>query len=639
MKKRYIVILLLAQSMMLCAQQVRVGAKRALVSSSQVSAATSLAPSASAVKPRVLAATERALGHTDGDSITTNGAYLGEAGTYRVGAVLSSDKLSDYKGCKVVGLRFALSQSIGKTSAYIYNVVDGYANSLVETTVRRTSDGWNEVRFNSSQEYTIQGDDQLIFGFDYNESDAMVAAKNGALCFYTPKTEDPNASLLLQDDAFYPMTGVGNLCVQLIVDVSNLPKKDVRLTHLLAGNKYKTLGEDIDAYVQFSNTGLDDLASMRFGYRFDNGAVTYIDSNSALKSGEVGSVNKLLAMPSGMKPGSHKLTFYVDKIDGGIPTVTAGDTLTNSFVVYTKSLKRQQTYVEQYCSQKNYLGTLVNDQMNAVALDDSICLVNVYKDGETLSASGSAYLDELYAYTYPCFTIDRFYFMGENSIAFDVNDYASMMPTLVGDAVRMLVKEARLNPALATVDIRPSYSADSREITLDVSGELTDEAKTIYGDLGLTVMLTEDNVKSPQVELNAAGDATQTNRNYVHNHVLRAYLTEPTGDKMDIADGKYTARLTYTLPSAWVADNITAVAVVGKYLPEVDDNNVFDADITNAASVKVTAGGTGIGNVKVEPSAADGVYTLNGMRVGGSVKAKGIYIVRTDGVARKVVVK
>lgn len=639
MRKIYVTTFLLAQAMMLSAQQLRVGAEHSFVVSRQARAMAPLPPLASPVKPRVLAATERAVGHTDGDSITTKGVYLGAAGTYRVGAAISADNLSSYKGCKIVGLRFALSQSVGKTSAYIYNVVDGYANSLLETTVRRTSEGWNEVRFNSSQEYTIHGDEQLIFGFDYNESEAMTAGKNGALCFYTPQTETPNASLLLQNDAFYSLTGVGNLCVQLIVDVSSLPKKDVRLTHLLAGNKYKKLGDDIDAYVQFSNTGLDDIASMRFAYRFDDGDVTYIDDSRTVKSGAVASVEQLVKMPQGMKPGSHKFTFYVDKIDGAAPTTTVGDTLTNNFVVYTKALKRQQTYVEQYCSQKTYLGTLVNDQMNAVALDDSVCLVNVYKDGETLSASGSAYLDELYAYTYPCFTVDRFYFMGENSIAFDVNDYAGMMPSLVGDAVRMLVAEARMNPAFATIDIKPSYSASTREITLDVSGDVTEEANAIYGGLGLTVMLTEDGVKSPQVALNAEGNATQTDRDYVHNHVLRTYLTEPTGDKVDIDGGKYTAHFTYTLPSAWVADNITAVAVVGKYMPQVDDTNVLDADISNAARVKVVADGTGIGGVKAAPAAADGVYTINGIRVDGTARAKGVYIIRKDGVARKVVVK
>lgn len=340
----------------------------------------------------------------------------------------------------------------------------------------------------------------------------MVAAKRGALCFYQPKTEDSNASLLLKDDAFYTMSDAGNLCVQLIIDVSSLPKKDVHLTHLPAGNKFKTPEETLDTYLQYTNSGLEDIASMRLGYRFDDGAVTYIDVDGSVKAGAIGGVNKLIKMPQDIKPGSHKLTFYADKIDGAVPTVTEGDTHVNRFVVYTKQLKHQQTYVEQYCSQKSYFGSLVNDQMNSVAADDFICLANVYKDGEMLSVGSSAYLDELYAYTYPCFTVDRFYFMGENSIAFDVNDYASMMPTLVSGAVRMLVAEARQNPAFATVGMRSSFSQSSRELSLDISGEVTDEVPAIYGNLGLTVLLTEDGVKAQQVVLNSAGNATQIDK-------------------------------------------------------------------------------------------------------------------------------
>ena len=56
-------------------------------------------------------------------------------------------------------------------------------------------------------------------------------------------------------------------------------------------------------------------------------------------------------MPKDITPGAHKLTVFVDNIEGSTPTKPDGDEIANSFVVYTKSLERQQTYVEQYCSQ------------------------------------------------------------------------------------------------------------------------------------------------------------------------------------------------------------------------------------------------------------------------------------------------
>ena len=126
----------------------------------------------------------------------------------------------------------------------------------------------------------------------------------------------------------------------------------------------------------------------------------------------------------------------------------------------------------------------------------------------------------------------------------------------------------------------------------------------------------------------------------MHNHVLRTYLTEPTGDKIEVKDGKYTANFAYRVPSAWDADKMTVVAFVSKYLPQVDADNVFDADIVNAQSAPLSGGqSNGISSVAVDAAAADGVYTLGGMRVDGGTKVKGIYIVRKGGVTREVIVK
>lgn len=591
---------------------------------------------------RVLAATERAVGYTDGDSITTRGAYFGQAGTYRIGALLTADKLSDYKGCKVVGVRFALSQSIGKTTAYIYKVENKQAKPMVENNVRRTSDGWNEMRMNSGQEYTITGNEDLLFGFDYTETAEMAQAEEGALCFYTPKTSDENASLIQQNDGFSSLTGAGNLCVQLIIDISNMPKKDVRLTNLLAGNKYKQKGEQIDAFVQFSNVGTEDINSARFGYQFDNGEITYIDSHDMVKSSGIGSLNKMISMPADIKAGTHKLRFFADKLDGEAIERTDGDTITNSFVVYSpeKTFKRQQTYVEQYNSQDSYLPNYVNKQMTEVAKDDSICLVNTYLEGEPLSVDASNYLDELYAYAYPCFTIDRFYFMGENTIAFDVNDYASLMPSLVSDAVRMLVNEARLNPAFASISIKPTYTEATRTLAMDVSGEVSDEFEPIFSNLGLTVMLTEDKVISRQMYYNELTQKLQTNKNYEHNNVLRAYLTAATGDKQTVSNGKFSAHFTYTIPTTWNPENMKVIALASKYLTKVNDDNVLDADILNAECTSISGSSTGINSITSSAAnqQADGIYTLNGTRVDGK-PSKGIYIVRQNGKSSKVVIK
>ena len=130
--------------------------------------------------------------------------------------------------------------------------------------------------FQHSQEYTITGSEQLLFGFAYNETEDMVADKAGAL-FRRLVAVNDNASLIEKEGAFYNIDGLGNLCVQLILDVSNLPAKAVQLQNLMTGNKYHKPGEQIDGFVMFSNTGLEAINSVRIGYSIDNEEPQYID--------------------------------------------------------------------------------------------------------------------------------------------------------------------------------------------------------------------------------------------------------------------------------------------------------------------------------------------------------------------------
>lgn len=588
---------------------------------------------------RVLSATERTLGYVKGDSITTRGVYVGKAGTFKVGAIITPATLSDYAGCKIVGMRFALSQSIGKSSAFLYNIVDSKASELVSSTVRRTAEGWNEVRFNTAQEYTITGSEQLLFGFAYNETEDMVADKAGALCFDVSSAVNDNASLIEKEGAFYNIYGLGNLCVQLILDVSNLPAKAVQLQNLMTGNKYHKPGEQIDGFVMYSNTGLEAINSVRIGYSIDNEEPQYIDHTEAVASGATGSVEQVFALPQNLSSGDHKIKFFVDKIDGETPAEDAASMIYNDIVVYTQSLPRQKHYVEQYNSQQSYQSALVNEDMSGENSKDNICLVNIYRENEPLNDPSSDYLFGLYAYTYPCFTIDRFYFMSEPYVAFDVNDFIMIMPDIAAQSVELLAAEADKNPSFASIDLKPTFNDASRKLTVTVSGNVVDEYPSVLGNLGITLMLTEDNVKSTQQVLN--GNTVVTDNNYIHNQVFRTYLTSSVGDKVNIVDGKYETTYNFTLPENWKADDMRVVALATRYFDTVDDSNFLEADVTNAMSTTLNGKVNAIESVEASAAdnASDGVYTIDGMKVGDGKLPSGIFVVRKDGKTHKVVIK
>ena len=71
---------------------------------------------------KVLAASERALSYTDGDSITISDICIGKAYTYAIGAWATPQMLRSYAGCKIVGIRFAVGSSIGKSRVFLCRI-------------------------------------------------------------------------------------------------------------------------------------------------------------------------------------------------------------------------------------------------------------------------------------------------------------------------------------------------------------------------------------------------------------------------------------------------------------------------------------------------------------------------------------
>lgn len=597
------------------------------------------------VPSKALSATERAVGYTDGDSITRSSICFGRADTYTVGALVESNMLSYYVGCKIVGIRFALSQSIGNTKVFLKRIdeTQGITTELVNKSVHQTSEGWNEVRFNAAQEHTIANDEGFLFGFDYTETKEMTTSKKGALCCYGKELTCKNAFLEKRKSGdFFCVMGCGNLCVQLIVDVSNLPSKQLTHLQLLSGNKYQKPGAQLDAFLSYSNGGRDSISSCRFGYRFDNGSVTYFESNHLLVPGKSGGVEQMITFPSSLTTGVHQLQIFVDQIDGEVVPPTATDTLSNTFVVYRNGMKRQQHYVEQYTSQESASVTISDALVSSLDNDANICLVNIHQPNTSLSLDASNYLNDLYAYTYPCFTVDRFYFMGERYIAFDYSDYVQVWPSVATDAIRSIVAEAEnTNPAFATVDIAPSYDETTGQLSVTVSGDVSTDASAIFGNMALTVMLAEDNVVAPQLYYSGSAGATGVNNSYVHNQVLRAYMTSPIGDQLTVTGNHYTVNYTTTLDSSWKLKDLKVVALVTKAVDAVTDENVLDVDVTNCNSCKLAdALPNGISQTVTTPSHSEKVYyTLDGVCIPEQQLRSGVYILQQGTKRTKVVVR
>ena len=132
--------------------------------------------------------------------------------------------------------------------------------------------------------------------------------------------------------------------------------------------------------------------------------------------------------------------------------------------------------------------------------------------------------------------------------------------------------------AQVSVHIIPSYNNTTRELKLKVRGTALDtQTQALY----LTVLLKENGLNGPQADYIATWSGWQK---FTHTRVVRAFLTQPTGDVVSIKEQVYEQEYNYALPEGWNAEHCVAVAYV------TDDHLM---PIINAAQAPIINGSTG----------------------------------------------
>ena len=587
---------------------------------------------------------QKLLGYVVTDSITTKGAAFALdtlGGTYRIGAILSSQILSAYEGCHIVGIRLASALDMGRTNVFLCSV-EGYTTTPIIEQKQKIYEGWNNVFFNGDG-YEIKTGEDIFFGYDYVETPEMIKEDKGGICSFG---EDTDNGFYVYGNfgygtALYPISEVGRLCVQLIIDVSSLPLYDIDLTWFDSGFKYKQPGETIDGMLSYSNVGRATIHNYQLGYQIDDEEPVFSEITDSIKTGEMKDWKFSPTLPADFAIGTHTLRIIVGKVEGeNLSEKSKNDTLSTKFAVYRDRLDREKVFMEIYTDQTSpYVPYLNNALKEVTDLTDQIAVINVHKKDTPLGVANALYLHDLYAYTLPSFTVNRAYFPGEAHIAYDMNDYLPMsddpmMKEIIVNILAEILMQDYASPAFATINLEPVYDATTRKVTVKATGNILAEAKAIYGNLALTLILTEDQVKSTQAVYNTILGRITTNNNYTHNHVLRTYITSPIGDIVTEKDGKFEATYEYTLDEGWKADNINIVGILTKKVDAVTADNLLDLDVINANSVNLGV----LTGIKTMPAAAStkssAVYSLDGRRVSTSHLKPGLYIINGKKVIR-----
>lgn len=576
-----------------------------------------------------LTSNQRAIGYTVTDQIDYKGVMVGEVGTYTMGAYMPGQRLEDYKGCKIVGIRVAAARDLGRTTMLL-NTPGASGVETLHEQKQRIYEGWNEVMFNGF-DYEITGENDIFYGFDYTETEDMVKNEEGGLCSVGDEYTD--AFVLYQGGDYYSVSGAGKLCVQLIVDVTNMAAEKMSIGYFDYGFKYKKPSEGLQIFSNFNNVGLNTVDNFRIAVSVDGKILSNetIVPEAPLKYGEYYTLDKTFSL-DGVETGGHDVKVYVDQINGkdfnGLDRAKGG-----KMAIYTESLPRAMTYIEVYADQNSYNSASLDAGFAQMKNDlgEKVTVVKNFRPGNKLAVADGAYLHSLYAYTWPSFTSNRSHFPGETYVAYDMNDYLSIFPGEFTAAILEDIAEQDLeNPAFADLTLKGTVG-EGRTLEVEATGNIMPVARSIYGDLALTVMLVEDEVISSQV--NTSG---RVNSKYSHDDVLRAYVTPAKGVTLDSTKPTFTNKFSVVLPEGYDLSKLRLTGILTQ-AGEANENNLYDYDVINTANAKIE---NLSGIESIMESASEGktkYYNLQGVEIPEEELGSGVYVrVDSDGRTRKV---
>ncbi len=128
-------------------------------------------------------------------------------------------------------------------------------------------------------------------------------------------------------------------------------------------------------------------------------------------------------------------------------------------------------------------------------------------------------------------------------------------------------------PSYISVTPKTTLSSDNSSVDIKVSVAAQNKEMPFQADLRLQVYLVEDGVVSYAQE-GFIGTP------YVHDGIIRRYVTGAEGDPIDISDYADERTYTVTLDKEWKTDNMRVVAFVSNYSTDINYNSVYNAEET-----------------------------------------------------------
>ncbi len=534
----------------------------------QRNAAQPLTPrSMKAPVAKVLGPNQLYMGPYVSDALSDNGLGLaGYQGVFQMGTVLPLEMVEPFSGGVVKAIRFGLCAPISDGAVFIYPVTSlsplTLGEPLAQQDVASTEAGWNQVELTNPFTISTDGIVGLMLGYQYRQIKGSttncypisVVKEGNILASYT------NAGSLTNNQwQDIGLSEYGNLSIQAIVENENFPPYNLVMSNLV-NYTYAKVSDGLAFTVNLSNYGIATLENYTIDMLVDDEVMGTIDSPQALT---VAGVNYQGICPlNSVTSGEHTFTLRIKTVAG--EEVTDGATVSGTFMAYTTAFPRQKNLVEQFTSTTctwcplgtNMLKALQNlcgDKMVWAAVH-----VNIPSTGDPFVISkGSQLANYLGCSSAPSGAFNRFDAEMTGTIIQSLGYYEEYAQ-MAAEMIKELYFDNNPTPALASVNIEPTYDESTRKLAIKVTGQLGEDYATIYGStMGLTVYVTEDSLVARQIN-----QCTYVN-DYLHNNVVRAIPSAFSGDVISVT-GKteFEKDYTVTLNATWKPENMHVIALV-----------------------------------------------------------------------------
>lgn len=575
---------------------------------------------------------QRWLGYYNSDSWAGEGQGMGVPsypGDNQVAIYLTKDILKSYVGMKIVGMRFAICEEIGSTTAFFKKIENDAPGADLRTQEMSTSVvGWNEVMF--SEPVEITGDEEFAAGYTYTQigdqyngkafpfSAVAEGIENQYLFIYCldPKTGDTGWKKFSM--------GGKNMSIQVLVE-GEFPEYSATPEDF--GMVTGSINTDAKITVPFVNNSAYAVTDLDYVVSVDGVAGSEAHATFSPSVGVSSKGSFKVSVPCGSVEAKKSIKVEITKVNGH--DNESKDKVAEGYVGVSSTQFTRNMVIEEFTTEKcpncpRVAGLLAYYMEHADPTRVwAVChhsayytdwltqpcdepLLYLYNDG------GMTYAPGLMFNRQPDF--DAQYAKGNmDNVLFantydDVEGYADYQLTLFSNA--------QLSMQVAVND-------DSSVATVIVSGECNESLDPAQNKL--TLYLTEDEIPARD-QYGASGD-------FYHMHVIR-YFNSAWGDPVVWENRHFTATYSIPIDEAWNKDKLTLVAFLNKHNAE----DRLDNRIENSIGMTFNNAVTALKATETSDNTYEVArYNAAGQRVFG--EQKGLNIIKlSDGRTLKVMV-